>query len=183
MFFIQQNPSFGCIIDILLKCSKIITQIKTVFLPLYMFSIAVTPAACILCLLVIQIWCHSCTKKVSPWLPIILILLSNDIKLNPGPLFQNTIFSFMNWNLNSLAKGNFERVRLIEAHNSIFNYDLISICETSLNDSVEIPDYLMNTSLYQLIILLMCHMVGWVFFLKSLFQLFPEKIWLLMNLL
>ena len=56
MFFIQLNPSFGCTIDILLKCSKIITQIISVFLPLFMFSIAITPAACILCLLVIQIW-------------------------------------------------------------------------------------------------------------------------------
>ena len=31
-----------------------------------------------------------------------------------------------------------------KAHNSIFNYDLISICETSLNDSVELPDTLLN---------------------------------------
>ena len=27
---------------------------------------------------------------------------------------------------------------------SIFNYDLISICETSLNDSVELPDTLLS---------------------------------------
>ena len=39
---------------------------------------------------------------------------------------------------------NFQRVSLIEAHNSLFNYDLISICETSLNDSVEFPEPLLN---------------------------------------
>ena len=50
----------------------------------------------------------------------------------------------MSWNLNSLAKESFQRVRLIEAHNSIFNYDLISICETSLNDSIELPETLLN---------------------------------------
>ena len=50
----------------------------------------------------------------------------------------------MSWNVNSLAKDNFQRVCLIEAHNSIFNYDLISICETSLNDSVELPETLIN---------------------------------------
>ena len=50
----------------------------------------------------------------------------------------------MSWNLNSLAKDNFQRVSLIEAHNTIFNYDLISICETSLNDSVELPEPLLN---------------------------------------
>ena len=50
----------------------------------------------------------------------------------------------MSWNLNSLAKDNFKRVSLIEAHNSLFNYDMISICETSLNDTVEIPEPLLN---------------------------------------
>ena len=46
----------------------------------------------------------------------------------------------MSWNVNSLAKENFQRAHLIEVHNSIFNYGLISICETRLNDSVELPD-------------------------------------------
>ena len=46
----------------------------------------------------------------------------------------------MSWNVNSSAKENFQRVHLIEAHNSIFNYDLI--CETSLNDSIELPETL-----------------------------------------
>ena len=41
----------------------------------------------------------------------------------------------MSWTVNSLA---------IEAHNSIFNYDLISICEISLNDAVELPETLLN---------------------------------------
>ena len=50
----------------------------------------------------------------------------------------------MSWNDNSPAKDNFKRVRLIGAHNSIFNYDLISICETSLNDTVELPDILLS---------------------------------------
>ena len=44
----------------------------------------------------------------------------------------NSVLNFMSWNVNSLAKENFQRVRLIAAHNSIFNYDLISFCETSL---------------------------------------------------
>ena len=39
---------------------------------------------------------------------------------------------------------NFQRTRLIEAYNALFNYDLISICETSLNDSVELPETLLN---------------------------------------
>ena len=50
----------------------------------------------------------------------------------------------MSWNLNSLAKDNFQHIHLIEAHNALFKYDLISICETSLNDSVELPETLLN---------------------------------------
>ena len=54
----------------------------------------------------------------------------------------------MSWNVNSLAKDNFQHVHLIEAHNSIFNYDLISICETSLNDLVELPENLLNDYIF-----------------------------------
>ena len=50
----------------------------------------------------------------------------------------------MSSNVNSIAKDDFQRARLIEAHNSIFKYDLISICETSLNDSIRLPDILLN---------------------------------------
>ena len=76
----------------------------------------------------------------------LLIVLSNDIHLNPVPQshFQNNCLNFMNWNLNSLTKDNFRHVDLIEAHNSIFNYDLISVCETNLNDSIELPETLLQ---------------------------------------
>ena len=33
---------------------------------------------------------------------------------------------------------------MIEAHNSLFDYDLISINETSLNNTVELPDTLLD---------------------------------------
>ena len=140
LFIICINPNIGNLIDLSLKLSKIISQVISGTLPLYIFCISVMPATCILCLMMFQIWCHSYVKHVPCWLPIILILLSNDINLNPEPHFQNNLFNFMSWNVNSLAKDNFQRVCLIEAHNSIFNYDLISICETSLNDTVELPD-------------------------------------------
>ena len=32
----------------------------------------------------------------------------------------------------------------VEAHYALFKYDLISICETSLNDSIDIPDPLLH---------------------------------------
>ena len=72
------------------------------------------------------------------WVTIVRTILSNDIETNPGD-FKNSFFNFCAWNLNSLAKDNFNRVQLFEAQNSIFNYDLISLCETSINDSFELP--------------------------------------------
>ena len=36
----------------------------------------------------------------------------------------------------------------MESHNSLFNYDFISLCETRLNDSVELPDTLLGNFVY-----------------------------------
>ena len=52
-------------------------------------------------------------------------------------------FSFCNWNLNTLSKDEFFRVSLINAHNSIHNYD-ISLCETSLSNSEFVPDNILQ---------------------------------------
>ena len=82
------------------------------------------------------------------WYFRLVIYLSNDISKNPGLQFQNNFFNFMSWNLNSLAKDNFHRVSLIKAHNSLFNYDLISICETCLNDTVELPETLLDEYIF-----------------------------------
>ena len=59
-----------------------------------------------------------------------------------------SIFNFMSWNVNSIAKDDFQRVRSIEAYNSSFNYDLISICKTSLNDSIKLPDILLSDNTF-----------------------------------
>ena len=45
----------------------------------------------------------------------------------------------MNWNINSLAKDEFSRVKLLEIENSVFDYDIISLCETSLNNEITVP--------------------------------------------
>ena len=146
VFFITRtNLNFGSLIDLLLKFNKTASRFLFNALSLYILSISVTPLACIVSLFVFQNWRFSIKKCVPYWLPILLILISNDIHLNPGPstYLQNN-FNFMNWNLNSLTKDNFHRVHLIEAHNSMFNYDLISVCETNLNDTVDLPETLLN---------------------------------------
>ena len=54
------------------------------------------------------------------------------------------IFLVFLWVLILSPKDNFHRVSLIETHNSMFHYDLISIYETCLNDTVELPETLLD---------------------------------------
>jgi len=69
----------------------------------------------------------------------LMIYLSNDISRNPGPIIENEAgkgspyFSFCNWNLNTLSKDDFSRVALLEAYNVSHKYDILSLCETSLD--------------------------------------------------
>ena len=67
---------------------------------------------------------------------------SSDIHPNPGPVnnVSGGFLSFCNWNLNTLSKDNFHRITLLEAHNTNHNYDIISLCETSLNDNIQVHD-------------------------------------------
>ena len=146
VILILPGLEYGCIymFIVALKFRKRLFHILFAILSIYILHLATTFSACILCLLVFQNWCHSFSQNSPQWQQILLIILSNDIHQNPGPPFHNNFFNFMSWNVNSIAKDNFHRVRLIEAHNSLFNYDLISICETSLNDSIKLPDILLT---------------------------------------
>jgi len=79
------------------------------------------------------------------WLFNLLLLLSSDVHPNPGPFtadkeFTSGFLSFCNWNLNSLATNNFSRTTLLNADNTIHKYDIISLCETSLNDETQVPE-------------------------------------------
>ena len=136
IFVSSTNPNQVNKVGMLLKFKKYAKLILIGTIAIFMFSIAVTPVTQYLCVAIFQIMCHTYVKKNPCWLSAILILISNDIECNPGPEYHSNFLNFMSWNLNSLSTNNFERVQLIEAHNTIFNYDLISICETSLNDSL-----------------------------------------------
>ena len=50
----------------------------------------------------------------------------------------------------TLSKDYFQRVSHIEAHNSLFNFDMVSLCEISLNDTTSIPQKLID-NLYVII--------------------------------
>ena len=88
--------------------------------------------------------CHSYVKHEPHWLPTILIILVNDIHLNPGPHYQTNFLNFMSWNLNTITKDNFEVFDSLKLTTLYSTTDLISICETSLNNSVELSEILLN---------------------------------------
>ena len=135
--YLYFRPNFLSLIKIHPNVSKSLTRGCFHITCVLIFTDPISPATLLLSIFVFQIWCHALSRNVPRWLPLLLIILANDIELNPGPPLQNQFLSFMNWNLNSLVKDNFGRVGLIEAHNTIFDYDLIYVCETNLNDSIE----------------------------------------------
>ena len=143
-FFLHYCSNFALLMNLDLNVYKCIARSCFHSSCVFIFTDAISPETHILSIFVFQIWCHKQSSNVPKWLPFLLLLMANDVELNPGPPLQNQFFSFMNWNLNSLVKENFGRVGLIEAHNAIFDYDLISVCETNLNDSIEIPDPLLK---------------------------------------
>ena len=85
---------------------------------------------------------HLPFELTATWLTI-LLLLSGDVHPNPGPVsndeFSTGFLSFCNWNLNSLATNDFNRITLLNAENAIRKYDIISLCETSLNSDTVVP--------------------------------------------
>ena len=88
--------------------------------------------------------CYCSSELTALWIFSLLIMMSADVHPNPGPSseknFSSGFLSFCNWNLNTLSKDDFYRISLLEAHNTIFKYDIISLCETSLDDDTVVPE-------------------------------------------
>ena len=112
---------------------------------LYLITFAAIQLISFMYTYILYLWCFPFEFSAF-WIFNLLLLLSSDVHPNPGPNyntnrdFSNGFFSFCNWNLNTLSKDNFNRISLLEAHNTIFNYDIISLCETSLNDETPVPE-------------------------------------------
>ena len=75
----------------------------------------------------------TCYTLHTQWLVFATILLCGDVETNPGP----ETLDFCCWNLNSIATHDFLRISLIEAYNSVCNYDLMGIVETHLDSTVD----------------------------------------------
>ena len=57
---------------------------------------------------------------------------------------MTAISNFFHWNSDSLTARNNTKISLIEAYNSTFNYDLIAVSDTRLNQSIDNEDILIE---------------------------------------
>ena len=64
MVIISINSICGSVVNLILRFSKIMSRTIFNILCIYIYSIALTPATCILSLMVFQAWCHLLTKNV-----------------------------------------------------------------------------------------------------------------------
>ena len=72
------------------------------------------------------------------WLCIILITLTGDVELNPGPKCNAAqTFSICHWDLNSTCAHNFAKLSLLRAYVSIHKFDIICLSETYLDSSID----------------------------------------------
>ena len=73
-----------------------------------------------------------------------LLILSGSVERNPGPprasKNMNGRIRFAHWNINSLLARNGDKIRQIEALQSVEKFDVFGLSETWLNDSVPTND-------------------------------------------
>ena len=69
-----------------------------------------------------------------------LLILSNDVELNPGPQKDSSQrnFSIAHWNLNSITAQNFVKLSQLEAYNTLHSYDLICLSGKWLDSTTSI---------------------------------------------
>ena len=68
-----------------------------------------------------------------------LLLLSGGIHSNPGPKSESQ-FKFFHWNLNSICARGSVKIPLIEAYNSVHHFDVFTISESMLDQSIRDDD-------------------------------------------
>ena len=69
------------------------------------------------------------------------ILLSGDIKTNPGPTPSPVqCFSICHWNLSSITADNFAKLSLLTAYNLVHSFNIICLSQTYLNSETPLND-------------------------------------------
>ena len=89
---------------------------------------------------------------LATWFYSLLLLLSGDVELNPGPKRNySNAFSICHWNLNSISAHNYAKVFLLKAYIAIHKFDIICISETYLDSSTPSDDNNLEISGYTVV--------------------------------
>ena len=89
---------------------------------------------------------------LATWFYSLLLLLSGDVELNPGPKHNySNAFSICHLNLNSISAHNYAKVFLFKAYIAVHKFDIICISETYLDSSTPSNDSNLEISGYTLV--------------------------------
>ena len=90
--------------------------------------------------------------SIPKWVYNILISLSGEVQLNPGPKNKSDVnFSICYWNLNSISAHNYAKVFLLKAYIAVYKFDITCISETYLDTSIISDDGNLEVLGYNLI--------------------------------
>ena len=79
-----------------------------------------------------------------------LLILSNDVELNPKNDSSKCNILIAHWNLNSIATQNFVKLSQLEAQNTLHSYDLICLSERWLDATTSIDFIDFSLKVYNL---------------------------------
>ena len=89
---------------------------------------------------------------------ILLLKTSGNTKANPGPKKQSCLNPFYR-NLNGLEDHDFIKLPLIESYILTKNFDIMRLCETSLDSSIPNDDSRINKQIMMMIMMMMMMMM------------------------
>ena len=69
---------------------------------------------------------------------LLTLFVCGEAELNPGPKNRNSCYNFSicDWNLNSITAHNFAKTNLLQAYNTIHDFDMVCLSESYLDSSV-----------------------------------------------
>ena len=79
-----------------------------------------------------------------------LLIICGDVHVNPGPKNKDNL-SVAHWNLNSVSVHDFEKLRSLQAFNSVYQFDIICLSETFLDSSFSSDDIDLSIEGYNII--------------------------------
>ena len=84
---------------------------------------------------------------------VLMLFACGDIGLNPGPKKRSSCYNFLAcyWNLNSITAHKFAKMDLLQAYNTIHQYDMICLSEFYLDASVSSDNDNLNINGYKLV--------------------------------